>query len=50
MKDLPKTWVLTENSLKISDGKKNRNNILDLSEKKPMEKKNPTGINRSWPS
>ena len=27
MKDLPKTWVSSENRLKISDKKKNRNNI-----------------------
>ena len=31
--DLPRTWVLGENNLKISDEKKNRNIILDLSEK-----------------
>ena len=38
MKDLPKTWVLGENSLKSSDErKKNKNIILDLSKK-------PSGI------
>ena len=33
MKDSPKTWVLTGNSLTIQDNKKNRNIVLDLPEK-----------------
>ena len=33
MKDLSKTWVLTENSLMVQDNKRNRKIVLDLPEK-----------------
>ena len=49
MKDVSNTWVVTENSLKILDDKKNRNIVIDLS-KKPVEHKDPKNINWTWPS
>ena len=41
MKDVPKTWVLTENQFEDFRLKKNRNNILDLSKKNQWKTKNP---------
>ena len=44
MKDISKTWVLTGNSLKISD-KKITKTIFSTFQKKPVDYKDPKNIN-----
>ena len=46
MKDLPKTWVSSNNRLKISDQK--IKNSSPRMEKKTKEKQDPKGKNLTW--
>ena len=47
MKDLPKTWVSSNNRLKISDQKKIKNSRLGM-KNKIKETQDPIGKNWTW--